>query len=139
MEEITREENQKKLQGLLEVLKEKLPEVKDVRLSSRLTDSASCLVTDENDMSANLERLMKKMGHDHQGPESKRILELNGSHQVVSALHKIFEANKNDTKIADYGRLLYYQAVIAEGSKVKDPLELSQLVNKLLMKDALTI
>jgi molecular chaperone HtpG len=139
VEEITREENQKKVKDLLEALKAKIPEVKDVRLSSRLTDSASCLVADDKDVSANLERLMKKMGHDHQLPDTKRILELNFGHPAITTLHKIFVANKNDQRIADYGRLLYYQAVIAEGSKVKDPLEVSTLVNKLMMKDALTI
>jgi molecular chaperone HtpG len=139
VEEITREEKQKELKGLLEALQAGIPEVKDIRLSSRLTESASCLVADESDVSAHLERILRKMGPELQAPENKRIMELNAGHPVVANLQKIFTANQHDAKVADYGRLLYYQAVIAEGSKVKDPLELAKLINSLLAKDALTL
>ncbi len=121
--------------GLFETLKAKLPEVADVRLSSRLKESAACLVADEHGMTAHLERLMQRMGRaDGMGP-SKRVLELNGDHPAIQALRKLHEKDKNDPRVESYARLLYDQAVIAEGSKVKDPLAFARRMNELLVKD----
>jgi molecular chaperone HtpG len=121
--------------GLFEALKAKLPEVADVRLSSRLKESAACLVADEHGMTAHMERLIQRLGRgDEMGP-SKRVLELNGDHPVVQALHRLFEKDANDPRVESFGRLLYDQAVIAEGSKVKDPLAFARRINELLVKD----
>jgi len=123
------------LKDLLGVMKTKLGEVKDVRLTSRLKSSASCLVAEEGEMSANLERLLKRAGRETiEG--SKRILELNASHPAVEAMQKIYEKNSGDERVEKYARLLYDQAVIAEGSKIKDPAAFAQRVNDLLVKDA---
>jgi molecular chaperone HtpG len=121
--------------GLFETLKAKLPEVADVRLSSRLKESAACLVADEHGMTAHLERLMQRMGRFEPMGQSKRVLELNGEHPAIQALHKLHEKDKNDPRVESYARLLYDQAVIAEGSKVKDPLAFARRINELLVKD----
>ena len=121
--------------GLFEALKAKLPEVADVRLSSRLKESAACLVADEHGMTAHLERLMQRMGRTDEMGASKRVLELNGEHPAIQALRKLFEKDANDARVESYGRLLYDQAVIAEGSKVKDPLAFARRINELLIKD----
>jgi molecular chaperone HtpG len=120
--------------GLFEHLKTKLPEVADIRLSTRLKESASCLVADGAAMSAHLERLMKRM---NRGPESdsKRVLELNGEHPAVAGLRAIFDKDPSDPRIESYGRLLYDQAVIAEGSKLKDPSAFARRINELMAKD----
>ena len=114
-------EDDEKYKKLFEHLKAKLPEVSDVRLSSRLKESAACLVAGEGDMSAHLERLMQRMGRADEAAGAKRILELNGEHPAVVALRELHEKNADDPRVETYGRLLYDQAVIAEGSKVKDP------------------
>ncbi|MSR51838.1 MAG: molecular chaperone HtpG [Gemmataceae bacterium] len=116
----------------LGMLKTKLPEVSDVRLSRRLKESASCLVADKEGMTAHYERLMMKMGRVEE--ESKRVLEVNASHPAVSALLSLYAQDPSDPRIENYGRLLYDQAVIAEGSKVKDPAAFSRRINELMSR-----
>ncbi len=127
-------ETSERFQKLFAYLKGRLPEVADVRLSSRLKESASCLVADEGAMSAHLERLMQRMGRSEEMPATKRVLELNGEHPVVVAMQQLFDKSPEDARIEDYGRLLYDQAVIAEGSKIKDPLAFARRINDLLVK-----
>jgi molecular chaperone HtpG len=119
---------------LFESLKSSITEVADVRLSHRLKESAACLVTDEGAMSAHLERLMQRMGRNEEMPTSKRVLELNGEHPVVIAMRQLFDKSPDDPRVADFGRLLYDEAVIAEGSKIKDPVAFARRVNELLIK-----
>jgi molecular chaperone HtpG len=124
-----------KYEKLFAHLKSKLEEVSDVRLSSRLKESASCLVAAEGAMSAHLERLLEKMGRG-EGGQPKRVLELNGEHPAVVALRELFERNADDPRVEAHGRLLYEQAVLAEGSKLKDPAGFARRINELLVKDA---
>jgi molecular chaperone HtpG len=121
-----------KFKDFLGALKSKLPEVSDVRLSKRLKESASCLVADREAMTAHYERLMQKMGR--ADGESKRVLELNPIHPTVTALRDIFAKDANDSRVEGYGRLLYEQAVLAEGSKLKDPAGFARRVNELLSR-----
>ncbi len=129
-------ETDEELKKLFDHLKTKLPEVSDVRPSSRLTESAACLVAGEGEMSAHLERLMQRMGRADETAASRRILELNGGHPAVLALRDLYEKNAEDPRVEIYGRLLYEEAVIAEGSKVKDPAAFARRINELLVKDA---
>src|SRR5581483_12025562 len=112
-----------------------LPEVADVRLTGRLKESAACLVT-EGHMTAHLERLMQRWGKGAEAGAAKRVLELNGGHPAVQALLRLFEKDPGDPRVEGYGRLLYEQAVIAEGSRVKDPVALARRINDLLVRDA---
>jgi molecular chaperone HtpG len=130
------EGKKKAFQPLLDFMKEKLPEVKDVRLSHRLRESAACLVADEGEVSAHMERLMRKIGRGDELPESKRILEVNADHPAVAAMQQLFARDAKDERLEKYSRLLYDQAVIAEGSKVKDPAAFAQRINELVAKDA---
>jgi len=120
--------------GLLEFIKQKLTEVSDVRLSSRLKESASCLVADGANMSAHFERLMRRMNRDPEG-DNKRALELNGEHPAVQALRTLHAKNADDPRLESNARLLYEQAVIAEGSKLKDPAGFAKRINELMAKD----
>ena len=126
----TEEELKGKAEGfsaLLSALKEQLSEnVKDVRLTSRLTDSAACLVTDTYDMPPHLEQMMRAMGQ--AVPPSKRILELNPEHPVVKKLNE--KAASDDAK--DYAELLYGQALLAEGGVLPDPAAFAKQVANLL-------
>jgi molecular chaperone HtpG len=121
---------------LLAALKGKLPETADVRLTNRLTESAACLVADAHGLSAHLERLMERMGRD--APETKRVLELNPNHATVEAVRLVHAQNASDPRLTLYARLLYEQAVIAEGSKVGDPVSFAKRVNDLIARDAQT-
>jgi molecular chaperone HtpG len=121
---------------LLDFMKEKLNDVKDVRLSQRLKESAACLVVEEGEMGAHLERLMQRLNRGQDVPVSKRVLEVNASHPAVAAIQDLFTRDAHDPRIDAYCRLLYEQAVIAEGSKVRDPVAFAQRVNELLARDA---
>ena len=70
-------------------LRTMIDEVKDVRLTSRLKDSAAVLVADEGAMGAHLERLLHRMGRGEDVPDTKRTLELNPRHPAVAALRAL--------------------------------------------------
>ncbi|HLP18470.1 MAG TPA: molecular chaperone HtpG, partial [Bacteroidota bacterium] len=128
---------QKKFTPLFDAMKAKLSGIKDIRVSTRLKESASCLVSDKDAMSANMERIMQKLGRmGEDAPKTERILELNVEHPVVQTLKKVFDADPSDARIAMYAELLYGQAVIAEGSKIKDPAAFAGLINQLLIQNA---
>ncbi|HWI40473.1 MAG TPA: molecular chaperone HtpG, partial [Verrucomicrobiae bacterium] len=134
-QEAKKEESEKKYRGLLEFIKEKLSDqVKEVRFSSRLTDSACCLVADEYGLNANMERILRAMNQEV--PESKRVLELNPDHQLLQRLGDMYEKDKGESRLADYCELLYDQALLTEGSAIKDPLRFSRLVTELMVDAA---
>ena len=134
-QEARKEEQVKQYKDLLEFVTETLKDrVKEVRLSSRLTDSACCLVADEYGMNANMERIMKAMNQEV--PESKRVLELNPGHPIMQVLSKQFEQDKGDKKLLDYCDLLFDQALLTEGSPISDPLRFTRLVSELMVEAA---
>ncbi|MBF0498886.1 MAG: molecular chaperone HtpG [Candidatus Riflebacteria bacterium] len=117
---------------MLECLKAKLTEhVKDVRLSSRLTSSVSCLVGDVQDMSPQMEQLLKATGKDV--PKVKRILELNPKHPLLDKLQGIFDKNKDDERLSEYAGLLFGQAILAEGGKLPDPATFNKKLIELMV------
>jgi molecular chaperone HtpG len=128
----------KAFQPLLDYMKGKLSEIKEVRLSSRLKESAACLVADEGEIGAHMERLMRRIGRGQEVPEAKRILEVNADNPALEAMRQLHARDAADPRLEKYCRLLYDQAVIAEGSKVRDPLAFAQRINELLAKDAAT-
>ena len=97
-------------------------QVKEVKVSSRLSESPSCLVADENEMGGNMERIMKSLGQDV--PETKPILELNPNHALVKKLK-----SKVDKGLV---QVLFDQAVLSEGGKLKDPAAFVKRMNKLI-------
>lgn len=129
------EDKKKAFQPLLDYFKEKIGDIKEARLTGRLKDSAVCLVADEGDMSAHMERLMQRMGRDKQAAPGKRILEVNAEHPVIQSLEKMRARDAADARLEKTSRLLYDQAVITEGSKVKDPLAFAQRMNELIMRE----
>src|SRR5262245_1502709 len=131
--EATRQEREENLKDLLLVLRAKLQDqVKDVRLSSRLTSSPACLVGEAGDLSPHLIELMRRSGQTV--PVVKRILELNPEHPLVPKLQALVERDKADPTIEDYAALLYGQAILAEGGQVPDPARFGQRVADLLVR-----
>jgi molecular chaperone HtpG len=108
--------------------------VKDVRVTTRLKDSPSCLVSDEHDMGPYMEKMMKAMGQDV--PEAKAILEINGSHPIVESLAALYEKDAKSPFLDEWVRLLYEQALVAAGLPLKDTAAYARRVNNLLLKAA---
>jgi molecular chaperone HtpG len=132
-----REKQAEALKDYLGFLKEKLGDaIKEARVSARLTESAACLVSDEGAYGAHMERLMKRMGHSDELPAvSQRILELNPSHPAVQALRELYEKDKADPRLESHGRLLYEQALLAEGSSLPDPKAFMERLGALMARD----
>ena len=102
-------------------------QVKEVRVTHRLTDSPACLVAGENDLSGNLERMLKAAGQ--KTPESKPTLEINPMHGLVERL----KVEKDDAKFNDLAHLLFDQALLAEGGQLNDPASFVKRMNSLLI------
>lgn len=131
LEDESEKEAQKKVEdeskGLIERLQKTLgDQVKEVRVTHRLTDSPACLVAGENDLSGNMARILKASGQN--APDSKPILEVNPSHRLVERLN----TEKDDNKFDDYTHVLFDQALLAEGGQLDDPASFVRRVNELL-------
>ncbi len=128
-DETEKEEREKEtsaFQELTEKMKQTLSEqVKDVRVTFRLTESPACLVADTYDMSGNLERLLKSAGQNV--PHAKPILEINPHHPMVQRLKDEVE------NFTDWSHLLFDQALLAEGGQLEDPAAFVKRLNELLL------
>ena len=119
---------------LLIAFKEALgDDVRDVRSTERLTDSAVCLVAGEGDMDLHLARMLKRQGH-MDIPIAPRILELNPSHPLIKSLSAQVDDVTKREALNDMAYLLLDQAHIIEGEAVADPVLFSQRLNALLEK-----
>ncbi|MBV7701769.1 molecular chaperone HtpG [Nocardia nova] len=132
-----REQQEKDFGDVLKWLQETLSDsVKEVRLSSRLTTSPACVVGDVFDFTPQLERMYRASGQAL--PESKRILELNPEHPLVTGLRDAYAANKDTAEesgeLAATAELLYGTAILAEGGELKDPAHFAQLLADRLTK-----
>jgi molecular chaperone HtpG len=130
------QDKQHRFRALLDYMKGKLGDLKDVRLSNRLKESAACLVSEEWAPGPHMERLMARMGRGGELPPSKKILEINPDHPAVKGVQELMARDANDARLENYVRLLYEQAIIAEGSRLKDPAAFTKRINDLLVKDA---
>ena len=101
--------------------------VKDVKLSQRLTDSPACVVTDEDDMSAQMMKLMQSVGQEV--PESLPIFEINAEHALV----KHIADEQDDAKFSQWSEVLFDQAMLAERGSLKDPAGFVTRLNTLML------
>ncbi|MET1004909.1 MAG: molecular chaperone HtpG [Propionibacteriaceae bacterium] len=125
--ETEREEQKEQFSGLLGWMAEVLTkDVKEVRLSHRLTTSPACVVSDQNDATPQLVQLYKAMGQPI--PQERRILELNPSHPLVEGLRTAHEARPDDARLAETAELVHGMALLAEGTQPDDPARFVQLL-----------
>ena len=120
------EETEKNFKDLLDRMKSALEDkVKDVRVTFRLTDSPACLVSDENELSGNLLRMLKAAGQ--QAPDTKPILEINPEHPLLLKL------KSDDQHFDEWTQVLFDQALLAEGGQLNDPAAYVKRINQLLL------
>ncbi len=128
-----RQEQEKNFKDLLACLGAQLEnEVKEVRVSSRLTDSPACLVTSAGDIPPQLAAAMRQTGQEV--PDTKGTLEVNAAHPVLVRLQEIFQENKEDERLSGGAQLLFGQAVLAAGGELADPAAFSKQVADLMLK-----
>ncbi|MFE3639540.1 molecular chaperone HtpG [Streptomyces sp. NPDC059169] len=122
-----REKQAEEYAGLLGWMKEQLDEdVKEVRLSSRLTVSPACVVADAHDLTPALENMYRAMGQEV--PRNKRILELNPDHQLVKGLNQAYGEREDRSGLTETAELLYSLALLAEGGRPADPARFVKVV-----------
>jgi molecular chaperone HtpG len=120
---------EEKAKTLIEKIKTSLgARVKDVKVTHRLTDSPSCLVVGENDISGNLERILKAAGQNT--PDVKPILEINPEHDLIKKLGTFKDSGEFD----EYASVIFDQAILSEGGQLDDPVSFIKKVNRLLIK-----
>lgn len=129
--EAEREKQQQDYAGLLTWMTEQLGDtVKEVRLSSRLTVSPACIVSDTHDVTPALENMYRAMGQEV--PQIKRILELNPSHALISGLKKAYTERKDEegagTELAETAELVHGLALLSDGGELSDPSRFSRLM-----------
>ena len=113
---------------LINRIKESLAgKVKDVRVSSRLVDSPSCLVSDEDEMSMNLSRMLKAAGQEV--PAVEPILEINVNHPIV----KKMADEKDKDRFSDWSSIVLDQAMLSDGGTLEDPATFVVKLNNLIL------
>jgi len=123
-------EREKKIGPLVKKIKEKLGEnVKDVIASTRLSDSPSCIVADENDPTARMQSILKAMGQENL-PEFKPVLEINPDHEIIKKL----ENTDDESLVEDISFLLLEQAMLVEGMELKSPNNFVSRMNRIMNK-----
>lgn len=128
-EKAEQEKREETFKPLLERVKTALDErIKEARVSHRLTDSPACLALDEDDMGAQMRRIMQASGQ--AVPETKPIFELNPDHPLINKL----EHEQDEERFGDLISLLFDQASLADGNELEDPARFSRQLNKLLLE-----
>jgi molecular chaperone HtpG len=126
------DEKQKEFSDLLTFFRVQLQnEIKEVRLSSRLTSSPVCLVSDEHDLTPRMQKMLEQLGQ--KPPKIKPILELNPTHPLLPKLHALFAANKADPRLATYAEVLLGQAHLADSGQLPDPAGFSRALGDLML------
>jgi len=113
---------------LVERIRKALDErVKEVRVTLRLTESPACLVADEHDMTAGLQRMLKAAGQ--KVPMAQPILEINTRHPLVQRL----QAEADESRFGDLAAVLFDQSLLAEGGQLEDPAGFVKRLNQLML------
>jgi molecular chaperone HtpG len=123
-------QKEKDVEPLIRKIKEALGDlVKDVKASTRLSDSPSCIVADENDPTIQMQHLFKAMGQKNV-PDFKPILEINPGHEIIRKLENTDDA----AVVSDISHLLLEQALLIEGVELKSPAEFVKRLNRVMGK-----
>lgn len=101
--------------------------VEDVRVTHRLTDSPTCIVAPEYGMSGQLQRILEQAGQ--QVPDSKPVFEINPEHPMITKLKN----EVDEDRFAEWTKILFDQAILAEGGKLPDPAQFVKRLNKMLL------
>ncbi len=124
------QKKEKEAKDLINRIKKVLNDkVEDVRVSHRLTTSPACIVLNEQEMALYMQHLMRQAGHDM--PSTKPVLEINPSHALV----KRMENEEVEDRFEDWAKILFDQAILAEGGQLEDPASfvnrLNQMINEI--------
>ncbi|MEE9342445.1 MAG: molecular chaperone HtpG [Gammaproteobacteria bacterium] len=115
--------------GLIERITKALgDDVKEVRVSQRLTDSPSCIVLENEEMAVHLQKMLKQAGHEI--PDTKPILEINVEHSLVHRL----DNESDEDRFVEWSKILFEQAMLSEGGQLEDPSAFVKRLNSLLVQ-----
>ncbi len=127
------EEKRRELGDLLICLRAAIQdEVKEVRLSTRLTSSSACLVADEHDLTPRMQRLLEQLGQ--APPPVRPVLELNPTHPLIAKLKAVFAADSTDPRLAASAKLLLGQAYLADTGQLPNPASFGQALDEIMLR-----
>jgi molecular chaperone HtpG len=134
IDEETNQEDEKaaeKYADLVAFLKDELKDkVKDIKVSSRLTESACCLVSGEMDMGVHMEKILKALQKDV--PTAKRILEINPEHGLIQNMESMVKDNSRHLQLKEYADILFDQAALTAGLEIEDPSAFAQRISRVM-------
>ncbi len=127
------EDKQKEYSDLLGFIRVHLQgEIKEARLSTRLTSSPVCLVADSNDMTPRMQKMLEQMGQ--AVPKTKPVLELNPTHALIPKLQALYAADKADPRLGLYAELLLGQAYLADSGQLPDPIAFARALGDVMLQ-----
>lgn len=127
------EEKSKNNEKMLEKMKELLKDsITNVRLTSKLKSTPACVVTDDQGISLEMEKIISEMPN-MKNFKASRILELNPDHAIFNVLQDAFN-NSREEDLKELSQILYYQSLLSEGLKIEDPFDFVQKINSLIIK-----
>ncbi len=116
---------------LVAFLKDELKDkVKDIKVSSRLTESACCLVSGEMDMGVHMEKILKALQKDV--PTAKRILEINPEHDLIRNMESMVKDNSRHLQLKEFADILFDQAALTAGLEIEDPSAFAQRISRVM-------
>ncbi len=134
IDEETNQEDEKaaeKYADLVAFLKDELKDkVKDIKVSSRLTESACCLVSGEMDMGVHMEKILKALQKDV--PTAKRILEINPEHGLIQNMESMVKDNSRHLQLKEFADILFDQAALTAGLEIEDPSAFAQRISRVM-------
>jgi molecular chaperone HtpG len=127
------EEQRREMGDLLACLRVALQDdVKEIRLSSRLTTSPACLVADEHDLTPRMQKLLEQLGQ--AAPPVKPVLELNPAHPLMEKLQAVFKQSSEDPRLAAFAKLLLGQAYLADTGQLPDPAGFGAALGEIMLR-----
>ena len=125
------EKTNEEAKDMFAVMKEALPQVKNIKFTNKLKNHPVCLSTEGN-ISLEMEKLLNSMKATEEEVKADVVLEINENHPIADKLRDLYENDKEE--LASYTKILYNQARLIEGLNVENPTELTNLICDLISK-----
>lgn len=130
-----KEQEEGEYSELITALKDMLSDnVKDVKISKRLTESPCCLVAGHMDLGMHMEKILKAMQQEL--PASKKILEINPHHQLLKTMNNMVKNQSDKVRLKEYSELLYDQAALTAGMEIPDPMNFARRISRIMAEAA---
>ena len=119
-----------KSKDMFNIMKEAIPEIKDIRFTNKLSNHPVCL-SSAGEISVEMEKALNSMPIDNK-ISAEKVLEINEKHKIAKKLNELYKEDKKTLK--KYAKVLYAQARLIEGLSIENPTEISNLMTEIMSK-----